>query len=120
MFHRRLLYALNRIQLKQSVLDEIFPRENKGKQWYLQQAGRAVNQAIGRVIRHVDDYGLVVLVDQRFESQQQLNQLSKWILPSVRRQQQRQVSQCGYSQVYQMHHCKENQPDNDVIVRVQV
>ena len=30
-----------------------------GSQWYEQQAYRAVNQAIGRCIRHVRDYGAI-------------------------------------------------------------
>lgn len=36
-----------------------------GQEWYRQQASRAVNQAIGRVIRHKDDYGAIVLCDNR-------------------------------------------------------
>ena len=38
-----------------------------GHEWYSQQALRAVNQAIGRVIRHKDDYGAILLCDERFE-----------------------------------------------------
>ena len=34
-----------------------------GQQWYCQQATRALNQAIGRVIRHKEDYGNIILVD---------------------------------------------------------
>ena len=36
-----------------------------GEEWYSQGAMRAVNQALGRVIRHRDDYGAVVLADER-------------------------------------------------------
>lgn len=36
-----------------------------GHQWYNQQASRAVNQAIGRVIRHRQDYGAIFLCDDR-------------------------------------------------------
>jgi regulator of telomere elongation helicase 1 len=37
-----------------------------GKDWYQQQATRSVNQAIGRVIRHVQDYGSILLLDERY------------------------------------------------------
>lgn len=36
-----------------------------GQEWYRQQASRAVNQAIGRVIRHRDDFGAIFLCDHR-------------------------------------------------------
>lgn len=37
-----------------------------GKEWYRQQASRAVNQAIGRVIRHRQDFGAILLCDTRY------------------------------------------------------
>lgn len=37
-----------------------------GEEWYNQQATRAVNQAVGRVIRHRHDYGAIILCDERF------------------------------------------------------
>ena len=37
-----------------------------GDQWYTQQALRAVNQGMGRVIRHRHDYGAIILCDDRF------------------------------------------------------
>ena len=36
-----------------------------GEEWYVQQASRAVNQAVGRVIRHRNDYGAIILCDER-------------------------------------------------------
>ena len=36
-----------------------------GEEWYKQQASRAVNQAVGRVIRHRMDYGAIILCDER-------------------------------------------------------
>ncbi|XP_053993000.1 regulator of telomere elongation helicase 1-like isoform X2 [Hylaeus volcanicus] len=69
-----------RLKLKRAVLDQTAP--GKGLEWYLQQASRAVNQGIGRVIRHQNDFGLVLLVDERFASYDQYSQLSRWILES--------------------------------------
>jgi regulator of telomere elongation helicase 1 len=39
-----------------------------GREWYRQQASRAVNQAIGRVIRHRQDFGAILLCDTRYSS----------------------------------------------------
>lgn len=50
-----------------------------GDEWYFLEATRAVNQAIGRVIRHKDDYGAILLCDQRFNQDRQKKQLSSWI-----------------------------------------
>jgi len=56
-----------------------------GQGWYVQSAGRAVNQCIGRVIRHNRDWGTVFLLDDRFSSDAQLSQLSQWIRPRVKK-----------------------------------
>lgn len=37
-----------------------------GEEWYTQQASRAVNQAVGRVIRHRHDYGAIIFCDERW------------------------------------------------------
>lgn len=54
-----------------------------GRDWYQQNAFRALNQALGRCIRHKDDWGAVILVDERlsYESHQQM--LSKWYVCST-------------------------------------
>merc|ERR1711908_14414 len=44
-----------------------FPRLD-GESWYNLGAYRALNQALGRVIRHRQDYGAAVLVDARWTS----------------------------------------------------
>ncbi|MEQ2274189.1 Regulator of telomere elongation helicase 1, partial [Xenotaenia resolanae] len=60
-----------RVILKMQFLDEMSRKKTpgvrylSGQEWYKQQAFRAVNQAIGRVIRHKDDYGAIFLCDQR-------------------------------------------------------
>ena len=69
------------MRLKQDVLNEVYRRQGgskrvrsasgapiglTGDQWYTQQALRAVNQGMGRVIRHRNDYGAIILCDDRF------------------------------------------------------
>jgi regulator of telomere elongation helicase 1 len=56
------------VELKKSYLDERLKAGEgslSGSEWYFHQAIRAVNQAIGRVIRHKNDYGAVILCDHR-------------------------------------------------------
>ena len=55
-----------------------------GGEWYNQQAHRAVNQALGRVIRHRHDYGAVLLLDHRFAEPRNRDGLSKWVRPHLR------------------------------------
>lgn len=47
------------------------------------EATRAVNQAIGRVIRHRNDYGAIVLLDTRFNNTRIKNQMSKWLRNNI-------------------------------------
>eukprot|EP01083_Nonionella_stella_P047931 128355_1 len=55
-----------------------------GQAWYQQQAVRAVNQAIGRIIRHRFDYGCVILADKRFSFSRNQQDISKWIRPHIK------------------------------------
>eukprot|EP00794_Sanderia_malayensis_P014307 gene14307-15796_t len=51
-----------------------------GSEWYEIQAYRALNQALGRCIRHRKDWGAILLVDERFgRSAKYKNGLSKWV-----------------------------------------
>ena len=50
-----------------------------GQEWYTQTAIRAVNQAIGRVIRHKMDWGGILLCDDRFGGSNNQRLLSKWV-----------------------------------------
>ncbi|XP_055513678.1 Fanconi anemia group J protein isoform X2 [Leucoraja erinacea] len=56
-----------------------------GSQWYEIQAFRALNQALGRCIRHKTDWGALILVDDRFRSNNKkyVTGLSKWIRRQV-------------------------------------
>uniref|UniRef100_A0A1B0FG92 Regulator of telomere elongation helicase 1 homolog n=1 Tax=Glossina morsitans morsitans TaxID=37546 RepID=A0A1B0FG92_GLOMM len=71
-----------KVILKKKYLDDNRTKENQllsGQAWYALEATRAVNQAIGRVIRHRHDYGAILLCDVRFQQSTQVQQLSKWI-----------------------------------------
>ena len=50
-----------------------------GTRWYLADGHRAVNQAIGRIIRNKWDYGAVVFLDARYTRLNVKCELSKWI-----------------------------------------
>ncbi|XP_058535233.1 regulator of telomere elongation helicase 1 isoform X2 [Ochotona princeps] len=79
-----------RVILKMQFLDEMKAQSGAGDQflsgqeWYRLQASRAVNQAIGRVIRHRHDYGAVFLCDHRFAHADARAQLPSWVRPSVK------------------------------------
>lgn len=53
-----------------------------GSQWYDQQAYRALNQAVGRCLRHRHDHGAIILVDERF-NQRNIHSLPKWLRPAI-------------------------------------
>jgi hypothetical protein len=51
---------------------------------YTLEAFRAVNQAIGRVIRHKNDFGAVLLLDRRFAADGCASKLPSWsVWPGV-------------------------------------
>ena len=51
----------------------------KKEEWYLLKAIRATNQAIGRVIRHSQDWGAIILFEQRFSRKNNRENISKWV-----------------------------------------
>ena len=50
-----------------------------GNDWYKLEAYRAINQAIGRVIRHKNDFGAILFLDRRFADKSVSRELSDWI-----------------------------------------
>ncbi|CAH8618265.1 unnamed protein product [Schistosoma rodhaini] len=62
-------------QLQKTLIDK-YPT---GRQWYNLQAWRAINQAVGRVIRHYKDYGIIYLCDERFASNNAQLNLAGWM-----------------------------------------
>ena len=81
-----------KIQSKRDYMDYIYHKNIKnnnmlplnGNEWYNQQASRAVNQALGRIIRHKNDYGIVIFTDFRFQNNNNKKNLSKWVKPYVK------------------------------------
>ncbi|KAM3144710.1 hypothetical protein pb186bvf_003019 [Paramecium bursaria] len=53
----------------------------KGNQYYEDLTMRSVNQCIGRLIRHKNDYGLIFLVDNRFQHLK--HKLTSWLQDRV-------------------------------------
>ena len=75
------------VELKMKYNDK---RRNKdknilqGREWYEIQAFRALNQALGRCIRHRKDWGAILMVDDRFaKNQRYMNSLSRWVRSDV-------------------------------------
>ncbi|KAJ9179137.1 hypothetical protein P3X46_010956 [Hevea brasiliensis] len=84
-----------KVRLKREFLDEQLRLQRdackmlklqilSGEDWYTQQASRAVNQAVGRVIRHRHDYGAIIFCDERFVNSNSQSQISLWIQPHIK------------------------------------
>lgn len=54
-----------------------------GQRWYEIQAMRALNQALGRCIRHRWDWGAILLLDSRFTETRMVAQLPRWVRVSL-------------------------------------
>ncbi|KAJ2803750.1 hypothetical protein H4R20_002771 [Coemansia guatemalensis] len=50
-----------------------------GSKWYDIQAFRAVNQALGRCLRHKNDWGAIIMLESRFTYPWNIARLSKWV-----------------------------------------
>ncbi|PSR96116.1 Regulator of telomere elongation helicase [Actinidia chinensis var. chinensis] len=79
-----------KVRLKREFLDQHAQSQRigcqvlTGEEWYSQQALRAVNQAVGRVIRHRHDYGAIIFCDERFAHSSRQSQISLWIRPHIK------------------------------------
>ncbi|KMV66627.1 RAD3-like DNA-binding helicase [Encephalitozoon cuniculi EcunIII-L] len=70
------------VELKKEFNDKY--KSFNGRLWYEAQAFRAVNQALGRAIRHKDDWGIVMLLDSRYSEKRVQSQLSKWVAENIK------------------------------------
>ena len=76
----------NRIKLKIEYINNMKKDNNKftdGKEWYIADAMTAVNQSLGRVIRHINDYGVLVCIDERYKNYEKY--FSLWIKEQYKR-----------------------------------
>ncbi|XP_041357412.1 ATP-dependent DNA helicase DDX11-like [Gigantopelta aegis] len=68
---------------KMDYLNANFPRDSAnrlpGQVHYENLCMKAVNQSIGRAIRHKDDYATILLLDRRYNRQNVGSKLPKWI-----------------------------------------
>lgn len=55
-----------------------------GRLWYEAQAFRAVNQALGRAIRHSKDWGSIFLLDSRYTDKRIQGNLPNWISTNMK------------------------------------
>jgi Fanconi anemia group J protein len=72
-----------RVQMKRDYNDLNRARLGSGSAWYSLQAYRALNQALGRGIRNLEDWCALLLVDDRHDAST-LASVSKWLRGSIR------------------------------------
>lgn len=53
--------------------------KDEAREFYENACMRAVNQSVGRAIRHKGDYAAIVMIDKRFSSERIRNKLPGWI-----------------------------------------
>eukprot|EP00494_Astrolonche_serrata_P025100 UN25361 len=73
------------VKIKRKFLDEQNRQTNikglNGNDWFQLGAARAVNQALGRVIRHQKDFGAMILMDERYARPDTRKLITKWLHP---------------------------------------
>jgi chromosome transmission fidelity protein 1 len=62
---------------------KIIKNSTTGNEYYENLCMRAVNQSIGRAIRHKNDYACVLLLDKRFSQPRIRNKLPKWMSKNI-------------------------------------
>ena len=75
------------IQLMREYMDQqhqLNPAVQDGSSWYEEQAFRALNQGLGRCIRHSRDYGAIILLESRFGNAEMKKRLSRWFRDEIR------------------------------------
>ncbi|XP_056637298.1 ATP-dependent DNA helicase DDX11 isoform X2 [Diorhabda sublineata] len=68
---------------KMNYLDKI-EGQGAGQKYYENQCMKAVNQCIGRAVRHINDYATVLLLDERYSRATVKTALPNWIKKSLK------------------------------------
>ena len=55
----------------------------KGEDWYFMGTVRSINQALGRVIRHAKDFGMIFFIDKRYQESKFNQHLPAWVTESM-------------------------------------
>lgn len=71
----------SKLRLKMKYFDEC-SQDLSGDEYYESLCSKSVNQAIGRAIRHKNDFASIFLLDNRYNSEQQLKRLPSWMINS--------------------------------------
>lgn len=85
--------AAERFPASESTSDRTEFAKAAGREFYENACMRAVNQSIGRAIRHRQDYAVIVLLDQRYSLPRITNKLPKWIRESLVHGEQKQFTE---------------------------
>jgi chromosome transmission fidelity protein 1 len=67
------------VELQEKIKYMERQKAGRGTEYYQNLCMRAVNQSIGRAIRHSKDYAAIVLVDERYQNLGIVNRLPGWI-----------------------------------------
>ena len=78
------ILLVRRDDLPLASIANIHSASLNGSEWYTISAHRAVNQSVGRVIRHKNDFGTILLMDERYTAISSIQRLSKWMQPFYR------------------------------------
>ncbi|PVU96159.1 hypothetical protein BB559_002471 [Furculomyces boomerangus] len=73
----------NKVNVKNSEKNSSntkFDMDRVGFEYYENLCMRAVNQSIGRAIRHINDYAIIILMDKRYSSPSITKKLPGWVL----------------------------------------
>lgn len=89
---------------------QINPLFQSGQDWYAEQAFRALNQSVGRCIRHSRDYGAIFFLESRFKTPSFRSGLSKWYRDSIQVINSREQMLSDLSMFYK--NCERDFPKN--------